>query len=383
MDQFGFYRVGDARFYSVLEAQLEHARVGLPLRWDFNESVFSSCDWKQEPAESLIELYRRRAQQIRDKYDHVVLWFSGGSDSTNVLNAFVDNDIKLDEVASQINYEATHSRHDWLNGEIFNVAMPKSQQAQQRQPWLRHTLVDIAQQTVDHFAQAGTKFDWMYHMNWHFNPNNASKKNIKLSQPHWRDMIAAGKRVAFVHGMDKPYVLQVKNRFYFRFRQMVDTAVSAYTQMLNRPWEFDELFYWSPDLPELIIKQAHMVKRRLQSLQANDPFASPVIRMPTGEACTCSVQVHDQNLYLMPNGVSQLLYPGWAPALYQFKAPNLIFTPRDQWFFNLPDSDPAKYAWRIGLEHLWQSTPDLWKNNPADIMSGFKDMYSRHYDIGF
>jgi hypothetical protein len=216
--------------------------------------------------------------------------------------------------------------------------MPKSQQAQQRQPWLRHTLVDIAQQTVDHFAQAGTKFDWMYHMNWHFNPNNASKKNIKLSQPHWRDMIAAGKRVAFVHGMDKPYVLQVKNRFYFRFRQMVDTAVSAYTQMLNRPWEFDELFYWSPDLPELIIKQAHMVKRRLQSLQANDPFASPVIRMPTGEACTCSVQVHDQNLYLMPNGVSQLLYPGWAPALYQFKAPNLIFTPRDQWFFNLPDA---------------------------------------------
>jgi molybdopterin-biosynthesis enzyme MoeA-like protein len=164
---------------------------------------------------------------------------------------------------------------------------------------------------------------------------------------------------------------------------MVDTAVSAYTQMLNRPWEFDELFYWSPDLPELIIKQAHMVKRRLQSLQANDPFASPVIRMPTGEACTCSVQVHDQNLYLMPNGVSQLLYPGWAPALYQFKASNLIFTPRDQWFFNLPDSDPAKYAWRIGLEHLWQSTPDLWKNNPADIMSGFKDMYSRHYDIGF
>jgi hypothetical protein len=186
-----------------------------------------------------------------------------------------------------------------------------------------------------------------------------------------------------MHGMDKPYVVKVKNRFYFRFRQMVDTAVSAHTQMLNRSWEFDELFYWSPDLPELPIKQAHMVKHRLKNLQANDPFASTVKRMPTGEACTCSAQVNGQDLYLMPNGVSHLLYPNWTPDLYQFKAPNLIFTPRDQWFFNLPDSDPAKYSWRIGLEHLWQSTPHLWKNNPADIYSGFKDMYSKHYDIGF
>lgn len=383
MDQFGFYRVGDARFYSVLEAFLEHARVGKPLKWDFNESVFSVYDWKTEPAETLEELYRQRAQQIRDRYDHVVLWFSGGSDSTNVLNSFVDNDIKLDEVASQVNYEATHSRFDWLNGEIYNVAIPKWLKAKQKQPWLQHTVIDIAQQTMDHFSHAGTKFDWMYHMNWHFNPNNASKKDIKLSQPHWRDMIEAGKRVAFVHGMDKPYVIQVKNRYYFRFRHMVDTAVSGYTQMLNRPWEFDELFYWTPDLPELTIKQAHVVKRYLKQIQPNDPFVSLTKRTSSGEACTCSKKINDQDIYITPNGISKLIYPGWAPALYQFKAPNLIFTPRDAWFFRLPDSDPAKYSWRIGLEHLWQTTPDLWKNNPADITAGFKDMYSKHYDIGF
>ena len=383
MDQFGFYRVGDARFYSVLEAHLEHARVGQPLKWDFNEAVFSSYDWKIEPNETLEELYQQRAQQIRDRYDHVVLWFSGGADSTNVLNSFVNNNIKLDEVASQVNYEATGSRFDWLNGEIYNVAVPKVNQARQKQPWLQHTIVDIAKQTFDHFNQKETKFDWIYHMNWHFNPNNASKKDIKLREPHWRDMIAAGKRVAFIHGMDKPYVIQVKNRYYFRFKNMVDTAVSGYTQMLNRPWEFDELFYWSPDLPKLIIKQAHVVKRYLKNLTPGDQYLAQTNAKKGGGQNTCSGTVNGQTYYVTPDGISRLIYPGWYPVPYQFKAPNLLFTPRDEWFFRLPDSDPAKYSWQTGIQHLWQTTPDLWKNDPNNIRSGFKDMYSKPYDIGF
>jgi asparagine synthetase B (glutamine-hydrolysing) len=99
-DKFGFYQVGDFRTYSKFEAIEQHTKTNKKLQWNFNDTIYRSYKWDQEPKESLSELYRQRAQQIREQYDYVVLWFSGGADSTNILNAFIDNNIKLDEVAS-------------------------------------------------------------------------------------------------------------------------------------------------------------------------------------------------------------------------------------------------------------------------------------------
>lgn len=376
MDQFGFYRVGKQKFYSKLEAAHEHERSGLPLKWDFNDTVFNTVNWRVEPPETLEELYRQRAQQIRDRYDYLVLWFSGGADSSNILNTFINNNIKLDEVASQVNYEATHDKTNFLNGEIYHVAKPKVETARLKQPWLKHTIIDLAKQTLDHFTAKETKFDWIYHMNGYLNPNNAAKQDIKLREPHWRDMINAGKRVGFIHGIDKPRVQEVKGRYYFTFTDMVDTAVSGNTQMLNRPWEFDEMFYWSPDALLIPVKQSHIIKRYMQLATPTSPYIT------TDEKNIVGRKIGKQYYYLNVDGISQLIYPGWYPVPFQAKAPSLFFTPRDEWFFKLPDTDPAKYSWRVGLEHIWRIMPDKWKTNPNDIYSGFKRFYSRPYDLG-
>jgi hypothetical protein len=376
MEQFGFYRVGDVKFFSKLEAAHEHERVGLPLKWDFNEAVYSSYDWRIEPTETLEELYRQRAQQIRDKYDYVVLWFSGGADSNNVLNAFINNNIKLDEVASQVNYEATHDKTNFLNGEIYHVAKPKIETARLKQPWLKHTVIDLAKQTLDHFTAKETKFDWIYHMNGYLNPNNASKQDIKLREAHWRDMIAAGKRVGFIHGIDKPRINEVKGNYYFRFVDMVDTAVSGQVQMLNRPWDFDEMFYWTPDAPKIVIKQGHVIKRYMK-------LATPTTDYITTDSNNVIYKtINNKKYFLSVDGISYLIYPGWYPVPYQAKAPSLFFTPRDEWFFKLPDDDPAKYSWRTGLEHIWRIMPTKWKEDPQDITRGFKKMHSKVYNLG-
>ena len=94
-DRFGYYTVGTFKTYSKLMAILEHEKTGVHPQWHFNDEEFSAHDWKQEPQESLVELYRRRAQQIRDRYDYLVLFYSGGADSTNILQTFINNDIKL------------------------------------------------------------------------------------------------------------------------------------------------------------------------------------------------------------------------------------------------------------------------------------------------
>jgi hypothetical protein len=93
-------------------------------------------------------------------------------------------------------------------------------------------------------------------------------------------------------------------------------------------------------------------------------------------------KIGEQYYYLNVDGISHLIYPGWYPVPFQAKAPSLFFTPRDEWFFKLPDTDPAKYSWRVGLEHIWRIMPDKWKTDPNDIYSGFKRFYSRPYDIG-
>ena len=374
-ERFGFYRVGDLKFYSKLEAAHAHEKSGNRISWEFNDAVYSSYDWKSEPTESLQELYRQRAQQIRDKYDYIVLWFSGGADSSNILNSFILNDIKLDEVASMVNIDATKDKMTWLNAEIYNVANVKVENARQFQPGLKHRLVDLSTMMMDHFSHREAKFDWIYEMNGYLGPNNVSRRDIKLKVPEWAKMIESGKRVVFIHGIDKPRLFQVKDHYYYRFADLVDTAVSPSMQMMNRPWEFDELFYWCPDVPKIVIKQAHILKKFAKGLTESSTDI-------TTEKNPTEILVNGKKYSIGLNAIHSLIYPGWYPVPYQNKAPSLLFTPRDNWFYNLPDSDPAKYSWKTGLYEIWRRFPDKWKKDPQDITKGFIPIFSKAYDLG-
>lgn len=377
-DKFGYYSVGDLKFYSKLEAaeMKKSLNLSAPIVWHFNDEVYSSYDWTIEPTESLAELYKRRAQQIRDKYDYLVLFFSGGADSTNVLNSFIDNDIRIDELVNKVNYDATGDRFNFMNGEIYNVAIPKVQEVKLKQPWIKHTVIDLSNRVMSAFAEKETKFDWVYGMNSTVNPNNYSSKDIKTSQPHWRDMLDAGKRVCFIHGVDKPRLANVGSKFVFWFIDTMDLASSPKMQMANEPGHYDELFYWSADLPEIPIKQAHEIKRVLKTLTLDSPYASRV-------AHGTSFTIYDKKpLYFKSDGMHKLIYPNWYPVPYQIKAMSLLFTPRDEWFFKLPDSDPAKRAWKLGVEHMWNTLPVEMRTTKNDISGGFKYMHSKKYNLG-
>jgi hypothetical protein len=375
MDKFGFYQVGAHKFYSKFEAQIFSEKTGSKVQWIFNDVEFNSMDWTVEPNESLNELYRQRAQQLRDQYDYLILWFSGGADSTNVLDSFLLNDIKLDEVASYVNYSASGDKFNFLNAEIYNVAIPRISKAKELQPDLKHTVVDICQSTVDFFSKSKDKFDWTYQLSSFINPNNAGRQHIKLTVPAWREMFDAGKKVCFIHGVDKPRVINLKNKFYFKILDVIDPAVSPGIRMLNRPWEFDELFYWSPDFPKIPIKQGHVLKKFLKHATVETPG---ITKSGTNlVSTTINGVIHNISL----DKFHGLIYPHWYPVPYQSKTPSLIFTPRDEWFYKLPESDPAKYAWKVGLEHRWMSLPDHFKNDPSSINRGVKQ-FSKVYFLG-
>jgi len=379
-EKFGFYQVSDLKFFSKFDAATVAHQKNLPIKWNFNEAIFEHLDWTTEPTESLSELYRQRAQQLREKYDYLVLWYSGGADSDNILDTFINNDIKMDEVASYINYSGDQDRYGFVNAEIFNLAAPKIEKLKEtKQPWLKHTIIDICQLTVDYFKKSSAKFDWAYDINHYANPNCAARGQIVETQPHWQDLINRGLKVGFIYGADKPNVTGVQGKYYFKFTDTIDGNVTSYQQTQSKNGQFYELFYWQTDVPKMPIKQGHVIKRYLAGLTALSPDISLVKGRPPS---ICRTTIGSKIYYISSDTIHQLIYPTWQPKLYQVKPKSLLFSDRDQWFFKLPDSDPAKYSWRLGLQHRWDSTPDILKHTPSNMSKGFKTLDSKQYYLG-
>ena len=94
----GHWIVGEQKFINKYEALLFATRKNLPVHYKFFNEVWEKFDRSQLGKFSLQEVYKQRAQQLRDQYDYLILYFSGGADSYNVLRSFIDNNIKLDEV---------------------------------------------------------------------------------------------------------------------------------------------------------------------------------------------------------------------------------------------------------------------------------------------
>ena len=94
----GYYEVGNKIFNYKIHALQEASRTGTPVHWNFNDEVYNNFDWTKRLNISLLEMYRLRAQQLRQKYKWLVVCWSGGGDSTTMLESFLDNGIHIDEL---------------------------------------------------------------------------------------------------------------------------------------------------------------------------------------------------------------------------------------------------------------------------------------------
>lgn len=377
-DRYGYYTCGSLKTYRKWEAIAEHDRTGHHPQWHFNDEVWSACDWRSEPAADLRDLYRQRAEHLRNSYDYLVLWYSGGADSNAALDAFIENNIHLDEVVSWTNYSATGDRYDFCNGEIFNVACPKIQRIQQTRPLLKHRVLDICESLVAFFADPTAGTEWIYDTNCVSAAINAARPRLISQVRDWNQLADSGKRVAFITGTDKPRLYQHSDGHWsFRFIDMFDNSVTPAQQLSQNIMFSPEFFFWSPDSPQIVIKQAHVIKRWLGHV---DRSTAGLTTRNTGLA---NKKINGTQHWITPEALHQLIYPGWEPIPYQMKNPSPIFSQRESWFRQMTDLDPAFRHYRISIEKKWSITPDYWKNDPTDAARGFKQSFSRNYDVGF
>jgi hypothetical protein len=277
-----FYYSSDSKIFKNKFEAIEYNRqTGNKIFFYYDDDIWSKLDWTIEPPGTLDFHYKNQAQRIRDEYDYVVLFYSGGYDSTNILETFHFNNIKLDKIVcvgafKQDSYSGSDENH---NGELYMNSFPY--------------LVDLGLEKITQICDYSEYFgdiknfsihecgtEWVEDIGPWFSPHNFFWKDV---HKHVVPENMKDKKVALIWGKDKPNIEPVGDKFGFKF---TDVAALSYAGN-NSVDNIDRInFYWDPNYPLILLKQVHELNRlrgkrdtvdpnRIYNLRRNLTYKSP------------------------------------------------------------------------------------------------------------
>lgn len=262
-DKLGYYTVNSKKFYGKLEAILYANETLSDIAWDFNQNILNKVDWTNEPAEDLQSIYKRRAQQIREEYDYVIVMASGGSDSTNVVYSFLKNGIHIDEVvlgaplSGLKNWQWDDKTEDATNtiSETKFAQIPLADEIKRNYPKVRVTLNDYFHEMLEYKTD-----DWMLSGGFFIHPTGCRYSLDKLK--HIKELAESGKKIARIFGIDKPTLVRGRNGEIFNVISDLPCQVATHKPTKEQHPNIETLlFYFTPDMPELMVKQSHVLAR--------------------------------------------------------------------------------------------------------------------------
>lgn len=332
----GYYKVGNKIFEEKLEAILYSGSNKEDVTWHFNSEVYNKIDWTTEPDLSLDDFYRIRAQQIRDEYDYVILLCSGGGDSTNVAYSFLRNSIKVDEIIASApisglnRYKIISNDNSAGNtmSETMLAQLPLMGQIHSEFPDVKITINDYFDSLLNYSTD-----DWILRCGEWIHPTSASRYDLE-NLTHVKDLAEAGKRIAIVYGIDKPLLCYDKGDKIGVI--LSDLAVNVQRPPFKNKYPNVEnvLFYFSPSLPLMQVKQAHVLARWIHMNQAESKFARSKIY--DKRKTMHSFLEFRVNLSIYERAIIPCIYPKTHRKVFQGHKPTRMFLgEHDDWFYNL------------------------------------------------
>lgn len=252
------------KYYRKFELMREARDLG-EVEYVFYQG-FDNIDCTKEPPESLQTLIYRRARQLRESYDYLRLFYSGGADSHTALRAFIDQGLKVDEI---VMYRI--SPISWFDGvdniEINAVALPFLQSCKEE---LRSSKISILDVGYSHFKKFYENENWVEKVNlMSFRPSTSPQMYVMF--PELNEVHHRYPRVCDIFGGDKPRLMKLDGRYYwFTWDGSQGHNIGSRTI---------EEFYITDALPSLHLKQCHIVKNYLKVKYPNmsnlDTFFHP------------------------------------------------------------------------------------------------------------
>lgn len=361
LSDFGYYSVNNSHYQLYTENKFEAidiaSKTNSRINWHFHDALFSSYNWTVEPTETLDELYAQRAQQLREKYDFLVLMYSGGYDSHNILLTFLNHNIPLDEVCS------FYSEYDYLKDSVVNQEWEL-----QTKPRLCSTLgnlstkirrLDLSKSIINVLSNVSDQYIYSKHSN--LAPHYRALDNIYTEVNEWSKIVLSGKKIGLIFGIDKPRLRVSNNHWIYNFYDL--PLLPKAVDPVRSEW-----FYWSADAPLIPIKQAHVVKKYWSQ-------HSEIIQANT----------YNNNLgYLLDinkNVVQQLVYPHCEKTPFlKFSTLNseAITGNRDRWVYQ--SNNEHAYKWNKLYQHLKRASNLTYYNNQT-FSQGFVLNISKDYII--
>jgi hypothetical protein len=344
--KYGYYQISNFKTLSKFEAYQYAKENNLSfedIEYFFNNDKFSNFDWSKEPLESIGDLYKKRAEELRQQYDHIVVLYSGGIDSHVILQTFIDNNIKVDEIVTFWN---STDRNMLFNQEVFNSAVPYIESLNLENLGTVFNLVDIKDALQNQFDDDRHLLDIFHTINGLICPwtyyIRSGKAKVELF-PHHVEMSKKDKKVLYLWGLDKPNLLIEDGYYGFRYVDSVpDFGVktfinkTVYKEDLSNV--YDEGFFASYSSPEILIKQCHLIVNQLNLMSPLDERLYSHKDLKAGEVCVFyDINPDDptKNLLLSKKELQKIIYPNVDHS--RFKDDKVFgstfYTRRDAWFF--------------------------------------------------
>jgi hypothetical protein len=356
--KLGYYVVQNKIYWDKVSALIAATKLNLTLKdihWNFNNDVYQKQDWLSEPPGNLKDYYYARARQLREKYDYIVINCSGGADSTTALFSFIDQGLHVDEIiiryaesgTKQYDFDIQNYNASNEFSEFKFAAVPLMQAVKHYSPKTKITIHDFSKDILDDNLSWDENFIYWTAdyptpgciVRYAHNTLNDSLKTFDK-----------GKNVCIIFGTDKPKLVEHSGNLYCYFSdRQVSSAIPA---TVNNGWNnvSVELFYWSPDLPALVIKQAHIVKtwfERPENITLRHILTSNKQGDPTSRTTYETI-------------IKGIIYPEYNQNTFQANKPNLcVLQEWDYWLCN--------YTYTKGY-NVWKTGINFIKNNISESL---------------
>ena len=319
------------------------------------EDSFARLNLSVEPFQTHNELCRQRAQELRDTYGYLRLWFSGGADSQTALDSFVNNGIHLDEIIvttfpDNVNNNSPATTSD---REIAIAAIPALQSIKNKLTGTKITILLPNATDISAWFNGATEpdnisgFDSM-DGNLAFAMDLGWALGVKLKDSGPLDFcdILGGSKVKLWKNKNKWY-------FYFLDSALHDAMFSSRT----------EDFFVSRNIPNLYLKTVYMLRQFHINSNSADSIVNTMPKITAMakiyNAAMGRSPVHDIAAYKLyvetynPEAWNKLRITGWNSAsFYQ----NVINSAEgEQWYKN----------YNTTMTAMIQEHPDEWNTDPS------------------
>ena len=358
----GYYTAGDQAFASKARCLLYATENQLPVEWVFNNNVFGAYDFSHEPESSLDSLYDRRARELRERYDYVILSYSGGADGHNILMAFHRQGLHIDEIITNWIFEASKTEflvidpaitESWnQNAEYELTVKDKMQWIADNMPKTKVTIYDSSKDILTYYLKARDA-SWVLDSRDVINPSGHQRFNY-YHVKELRSRIDRKQNIGIILGIDKPPCIIVDGKLYLRFIDKPAGSININPNFGEYDNSTIEFFYWSPDACDMLAKQCHTFLRFIQ--------ANPRCQLIWSGHNSIFKTAKEKIL----RGV--VYQTTWDNSWFQVDKPQSDWDCEfDTWFYNSKPFSRARDVWAQGADYLAKNIAPEFLNGRGTI----------------